>query len=156
MVSRQKYLDDLDRFLENCQTNVTNMLDTLGWTPDHFIQPKKVARCQYNSNHTMTPAALEKHEPVCELIQQGCSKTEAEKILDNSDYFYEGASCVYKVKIGKSSFVTAFAVWGLELSVQLGLWIYRCYEADVLFHIFTKVILNWFVRYQNLPIKKEA
>ena len=38
MASRQKYLDDLDNFLEKCQSDVTDMLDTLGWTPDHFIQ----------------------------------------------------------------------------------------------------------------------
>lgn len=38
MTSRQKYLDDLDEFLKDCQTKVTNMLDTLGWTPDHFLQ----------------------------------------------------------------------------------------------------------------------
>lgn len=42
MESRQKYLDDLDQFLENCQMKVTQMLDGLGWTPDHFIQVQVV------------------------------------------------------------------------------------------------------------------
>ena len=48
----------------------------------------------------MTPAALEKHEPICELIQQECSKEEAVSILlyselqirgsieDNSEIFF--------------------------------------------------------------------
>ena len=36
-----------------------------------------------------------------------------EKILDNSDYFYEGASCVYKVKIGKKSSIVTTCTYAV-------------------------------------------
>lgn len=37
-LERQQCLDSFDEFIDNCQEKITNMLDTLGWTPEHFMQ----------------------------------------------------------------------------------------------------------------------
>lgn len=97
--ARQECLDSLDEFISKCQENITAMLDTLGWTPEHFVQPRTLTTCPYNSDHKMPKSSLETHKAVCNLVTQGCSKEDAMKILEDTSYYYAKASCVYNVKL---------------------------------------------------------
>ncbi|WAR18664.1 SNR48-like protein, partial [Mya arenaria] len=97
--SRQQCLDDLDEFISSCQQRITDMLDMFGWTPEHFMQPSMLSTCPHNSDHRMPPSALDKHTLVCELTNQGYTRTDAEKILEDRSYFYKDAACVYPVTL---------------------------------------------------------
>ncbi|XP_045180206.2 U11/U12 small nuclear ribonucleoprotein 48 kDa protein-like [Mercenaria mercenaria] len=99
MASRQECLDSLGEFIERCQENITSMLDTLGWTPEHFMQPRNQCECPHNSSHRMPESSLEKHTRICEMVSQGYSKEDAEKITEDRSFYYKDASCVYPVKL---------------------------------------------------------
>jgi hypothetical protein len=40
IADREKCLDSLGEFIDKCQEDITSMLDSLGWTPEHFMQVK--------------------------------------------------------------------------------------------------------------------
>lgn len=99
MLSRQHILDDLDEFISGCQSRVTDMLEVLGWTPEHFMQDRSRCVCPYNKSHRMPSHCIVSHAPLCSLISEGYTKSEAKAILEDRSYFYDNASCVYQVKL---------------------------------------------------------
>lgn len=98
VAAREECLESLSKFIDGCQETITSMLDSLGWTPEHFMQPRSQSLCPYDKNHRMSKSSLEKHIPVCEVISQGYSREEAEQILEDRSYFYKDAGCIYTVK----------------------------------------------------------
>ncbi|XP_060588665.1 U11/U12 small nuclear ribonucleoprotein 48 kDa protein-like [Ruditapes philippinarum] len=99
IADRQKCLDSLGEFIDKCQEDITSMLDSLGWTPEHFMQPRNLCECPHNSDHRMPKSSVEKHSHLCKIVSQGYSKEDAEKIAQDRSFFYKDAACVHPVKL---------------------------------------------------------
>lgn len=50
VASREKCLEELEDFIMTCQQNITDMLDTLNWTPEHFMQVNLIIKLLFEES----------------------------------------------------------------------------------------------------------
>ncbi|XP_012684552.1 U11/U12 small nuclear ribonucleoprotein 48 kDa protein [Clupea harengus] len=91
--ARQQTLQELTEFTENCQTQLKELFDSLGWDQEwnENISKESMKSCPYDPNHRVPDRSMERHKVKCLLNQMGYSKDEQAEMFDPSGC-YERAS----------------------------------------------------------------
>eukprot|EP00063_Salmo_salar_P081523 XP_014056358.1 PREDICTED: U11/U12 small nuclear ribonucleoprotein 48 kDa protein-like isoform X1 [Salmo salar] len=91
--ARLRSLEELTEFTENCQRQLNELFETLGWRQDQdngsVQEPMEV--CPYDPNHRVPSRSMERHKATCQLSQIGYSHEEQAEMYDSS-LCYENAS----------------------------------------------------------------
>ncbi|XP_055759431.1 U11/U12 small nuclear ribonucleoprotein 48 kDa protein-like [Salvelinus fontinalis] len=91
--ARLRSLEELTEFTENCQRQLNELFETLGWRRDldngSVQEPMEV--CPYDPNHRVPSRSMERHKATCQLSQMGYSHEEQAEMYDTS-LCYENAS----------------------------------------------------------------
>ncbi|XP_046703103.1 U11/U12 small nuclear ribonucleoprotein 48 kDa protein isoform X2 [Silurus meridionalis] len=102
---RLEALHQLTEFTQNCRTQLTELLEVLGWSWDNYssqscvVQQDKMDVCPYDPNHTVPHKSIESHKTSCLLNQLGYSKEEQAEMYDPS-FCYEKAN-IPTIKLDK-------------------------------------------------------
>ncbi|KAG7336261.1 hypothetical protein KOW79_000954 [Hemibagrus wyckioides] len=97
---RIEALHQLTEFTQNCRTQVTELLEVLGWSWENYSsQQDKLEVCPYDPGHTMQGRSMENHKSPCLLSQLGYSKEEQAEMHDTS-FFYENTN-IPSIKLDK-------------------------------------------------------
>ncbi|XP_072943866.1 uncharacterized protein [Epargyreus clarus] len=70
-VSRENQLTHLETYLNEVDTEVTMILQSLQWDRKHLSEQRTMVACQYNAHHRVPPDKLMEHERGCFLKSQG-------------------------------------------------------------------------------------
>lgn len=95
-------LQELTDFTENCQAELKDLFEALGWKQELDTHAVEMEVCPYDPNHTVPQDRMENHKAVCWLTQQGYSKEEQAEMYDPSAY-YEKAN-VTSITLEKDTF----------------------------------------------------
>lgn len=95
-------LQELTDFTENCQAELKDLFEALGWKQELDTHAVQMEVCPYDPNHTVPQNKMEKHKAVCWLTQQGYSKEEQAEMYDPSAY-YEQAN-ITSISLEKDTF----------------------------------------------------
>ncbi|XP_038849112.1 U11/U12 small nuclear ribonucleoprotein 48 kDa protein-like [Salvelinus namaycush] len=91
--ARLRSLEELTEFTENCQRQLNELFETLGWRQDQdncsVQEPMEV--CPYDPNHRVPSRSMERHKATCQLSQIGYSHEEQAEMYDHS-LCYENTS----------------------------------------------------------------
>ncbi|XP_050407439.1 U11/U12 small nuclear ribonucleoprotein 48 kDa protein [Patella vulgata] len=79
---RQAYISNLKTFLAEQQEKISLTLETLGWSPEHFIKPQNKAVCPFDRNHVIPEDKFEKHKEKCELKSKGVPNYLLGEVID--------------------------------------------------------------------------
>ncbi|KAJ7985504.1 hypothetical protein DPEC_G00352740 [Dallia pectoralis] len=84
--ARLRSLEELTEFTGNCQRQLNELFDTLGWRQDMVngsaLEPMDV--CPYDPHHRVPSRSMERHTAACQLTQMGYSHKEQTEINDRS------------------------------------------------------------------------
>uniref|UniRef100_A0A8C7INH9 CHHC U11-48K-type domain-containing protein n=1 Tax=Oncorhynchus kisutch TaxID=8019 RepID=A0A8C7INH9_ONCKI len=89
--ARLRSLEELTEFTENCQRQLNELFETLGWRHDQDNGPEPMEMCPYDPNHRVPSRSMERHKATCQLSQIGYSHEEQAEMYDPS-LCYENAS----------------------------------------------------------------
>ncbi|XP_056457255.1 U11/U12 small nuclear ribonucleoprotein 48 kDa protein-like [Gadus chalcogrammus] len=78
-------LQELTKFTENCQKQLNDILETLGWSPEYDGSAQEtMVQCPFDPNHRIPVRSLERHKSSCSLSKMGYSAEEQEGMYDSS------------------------------------------------------------------------
>uniref|UniRef100_A0A4W5NJ75 Small nuclear ribonucleoprotein 48 (U11/U12) n=1 Tax=Hucho hucho TaxID=62062 RepID=A0A4W5NJ75_9TELE len=91
LFARLRSLEELTEFTENCQRQLNELFETMGWKQDLDIGSEPMEVCPYDPNHRVPSRNMERHKAACQLSQIGYSHEEQAEMYDPS-LCYENAS----------------------------------------------------------------
>uniref|UniRef100_A0A8C7MSC7 CHHC U11-48K-type domain-containing protein n=1 Tax=Oncorhynchus kisutch TaxID=8019 RepID=A0A8C7MSC7_ONCKI len=88
--ARLRSLEELTEFTENCQRQLNELFETLGWRHDQDNGPvqEPMEMCPYDPNHRVPSRSMERHKATCQLSQIGYSHEEQVKGLYSITHTY--------------------------------------------------------------------
>ncbi|KAM9487836.1 U11/U12 small nuclear ribonucleoprotein 48 kDa protein [Clarias gariepinus] len=98
---RLETLHQLTEFSQSCRTQLTELLDVLGWSWENYSSQDMLVVCPLDSNHTVPSRNMENHKTTCLLTQLGYSKEEQAEMYDTS-ICYEKAN-IPSIKLDKDT-----------------------------------------------------
>ncbi|KAL0984851.1 hypothetical protein UPYG_G00149160 [Umbra pygmaea] len=85
--ARLQSLEELTEFTENCQRQLNELFETLGWRQDmasNGSNRETMEVCPYDPNHRVPSRSMERHQVSCYLTQMGYSHEEQAAMCDPS------------------------------------------------------------------------
>ncbi|XP_019719411.1 U11/U12 small nuclear ribonucleoprotein 48 kDa protein isoform X1 [Hippocampus comes] len=84
MRERMDRLQELVEFTKNCQKQIQDMYDALGWSQDNEQHKEPMELCPYDPGHRVPVRSMERHKASCYLTKMGYSSEEQAEICDTS------------------------------------------------------------------------
>ncbi|KAK0141066.1 U11/U12 small nuclear ribonucleoprotein [Merluccius polli] len=95
-------LQELTEFTENCQKQLNDIFETLGWSPEYKGSAQEsMVQCPLDPNHRVPARSLERHKASCSLRKMGYTAEEQAAMYDSS-VCYEKAN-IRSVTMDKST-----------------------------------------------------
>ncbi|XP_061144587.1 U11/U12 small nuclear ribonucleoprotein 48 kDa protein [Syngnathus typhle] len=84
---RMEHLQELLEFTEQCQKQIQDLYDALGWSPDNDPDKEPMELCPYDPGHRVPVRSMERHKASCYLRKMGYSSDEQAEMCDTSSCY---------------------------------------------------------------------
>ncbi|XP_064473598.1 U11/U12 small nuclear ribonucleoprotein 48 kDa protein-like [Ornithodoros turicata] len=101
--AREKQLRKIESFVNKTEKSLNSLLSSLNWTKERILKKVNYVTCPFDPGHKMPQSSLEKHVELCSWLRDGYSRSDKEKELPSSDFFYKNSTSVVPVHIDRET-----------------------------------------------------
>lgn len=99
---RRGLLEELRLFSEKCEKQLEDIVESLGWSPEHKgAAQEAMVQCPFDPNHRVPVRSLERHKASCSLSKMGYTAEDQAAMYDSS-VCYEKSN-IRRVTMDKST-----------------------------------------------------